>query len=157
MRDRIEERAKKQGSRWKRTPFLLSCAFLYFCMMCPCNGMSMTCGPGSLGLGDGLTAILEWLLRSSVVMALLGFLLGAFGDLNKTVSKALQGEDALVTGGILHFFRHPNYMGEVIGWVSSCLAGFLAVIWKTVSVGGSAAHGNIELTCLFEVGCDKVL
>ncbi|KAL3809110.1 hypothetical protein ACHAXA_003019 [Cyclostephanos tholiformis] len=146
MRERIEERAKKQGSRWKRTPFLLSCAFLYFCMMSPllitsqvCSGISMTCGP-NLGLDGGLASILELSLRFSVVMALLGFLLGAFGDLNKTVCKALRGEDELVTGGIFRFLRHPNYTGEVIGWVSSCLAGFLAVIWKTVSIGSSGGR-----------------
>ena len=149
MRERIEERAKKQGSRWKRTPFLLSCAFLYFCMMSPllitsqvCDGMSMACGP-NLGLGGGPIPILELSLRFSVVMALLGFLLGAFGDLNKTISKAFQGEDALITGGIFRFLRHPNYTGEVIGWVSSCLAGFLAVFRKAVSIGNSG--GNMAL------------
>ncbi|KAL7528380.1 hypothetical protein ACHAXR_002416 [Thalassiosira sp. AJA248-18] len=144
MRERIEERAKKQGSRWKRTPFLVSCAFLYFCMMSPllitsqlCDGVTMTCGPGLLGgLGTGgLVSILEQSLRLSVFGALFGFLLGAFGDLNKTISKAVQGEDALITGGIFRFFRHPNYTGEVIGWVSSCLAGFLAVAWKMLSEG----------------------
>jgi steroid 5-alpha reductase family enzyme len=75
-------------------------------------------------------------------MTLLGFLLGALGDLNKTVGKAWQGEDALITGGIFRFFRHPNYTGEVIGWVSSCLAGFLAVLWKTVSISSSAVGGS---------------
>ena len=91
----------------------------------------MTIGP----LGSGLSSILEQSLRFSVVMTLVGFLLGAFGDLNKTIGKAIQGEDALVTGGIFRFFRHPNYTGEVIGWVSSCLAGFLAVSLRAVSSG----------------------
>jgi len=138
MRERIEARAKKQGSRWKRTPFLLSCTFLYFCMMSPllitsklCGGVSMACG----GWGGGLVPILEQSIRVSVIVTLLGFLLGAFGDMNKTIGKALQGEDALITGGIFRFFRHPNYTGEVIGWISSCLAGFLAVAWKTLSSG----------------------
>jgi len=146
MRERIEERAKKQGSRLKRTPFLLSCAFLYFCMMSPllitsqiCQGMSMACGPG-LGLGGGFVSILEQSIRFSVAMALGGFLLGAFGDMNKTFGKAIQGEDALITGGIFRFFRHPNYTGEVIGWVSSCLAGFLAVTWKVVSSGSGGGR-----------------
>ena len=159
MRERIEDRAKKQGNRLNRTPFLLSCAFLYFCMMSPllitcqvCNDISMTIPPSLLGgtslLGLGgvggisITSILELLLRSSIVMTLLGFLLGALGDLNKTVGKAWQGEDALITGGIFRFFRHPNYTGEVIGWVSSCLAGFLAVLWKTVSISSSAVGGS---------------
>lgn len=148
MRERIEERAKKQGNRLKRTPFIISCAFLYFCIMTPllitsqlCEGVGMACGPG-LGLGGALVPILEQALRSSVVVALLGFLLGAFGDLNKTFGKALKGEDALITGGIFRFFRHPNYTGEVIGWSSSCLAGFLAVALKTArdtSGGGCLA------------------
>ncbi|KAL7544895.1 hypothetical protein ACHAWF_008263 [Thalassiosira exigua] len=144
MRERIEERAKKQGGRLKRTPFLISCAFLYFCMICPllitskvCGDMSMLCGPG-FQFSGGLPSILETSLRMSVVMALFGFLLGALGDLNKTIGKALKGEDALITGGIFRFFRHPNYTGEVIGWVSSCLAGFLAVTWKAVSICGGS-------------------
>lgn len=155
MRERIEDRAKKQGNRLKRTPFLLSCAFLYFCMMSPllitsqvCNDMSMILQPSPLGLGGGggisIISILKLLLRSSIVMTLLGFLLGASGDLNKTVGKAWQGEDALVSGGIFRFFRHPNYTGEVIGWVSSCLAGFLAVLWKTVSIS-AVAGSNVAL------------
>lgn len=143
MRERIEERAKKQGSRLKRTPFLVSCAFLYFCMMSPllittqmCEGMSMVFRP----IGKDLVNILETALRSTVMLSLLGFLLGAMGDINKTIGKAIKGEDALITGGIFRFFRHPNYTGEVIGWVSSCLAGFLAVVLKTVSsTGGGLA------------------
>jgi len=151
MRERIEERAKKQGGRLKRTPFLLSCAFLYFCMMTPllitsklCHGMSMS-GPAVLSLSSGAVPILEHALRSTVVIALLGFLLGAFGDLNKTIGKAIQGEDALITGGIFRFFRHPNYTGEVIGWLSSMLSGFLAVILKTVKL---SAEGGTTGGCL---------
>ena len=143
MRERIEERAKKQGSRWKRTPFLFSCAFLYFCMMCPllitsniCGGSSMLDGLSVGFLSRGIISILEQLLRLSVIVTLSGFLLGALGDLNKSVGKALQGEDALITWGIFRFFRHPKYTGEVIGWVSSCMAGFLAMAWKMVSGGG---------------------
>ena len=147
MRERIEERAKKQGNRLKRTPFLLSCAFLYFCMMCPllitsqmCDGMSMACGP--IRFSSGAVPILEHALRSTVVITLLGFLLGAYGDLNKTIGKAMRGEDALITGGIFRFFRHPNYTGEVIGWVSSCLAGFLAVTLKaTKSCNAGGGRG----------------
>ena len=143
MRERIEERAKKQGGRLARTPFLVSCAFLYFCMMSPllitsqlCDGMGMVCtGP----CGKSLASILESCLRVSVFGSLFGFLLGAFGDLNKTIGKAIQGEDALITGGIFRFFRHPNYTGEVIGWTSSCIAGFLAVAWKTASSSDGGA------------------
>lgn len=141
MRERIEERAKKQGSRLKRTPFLVSCAFLYFCMICPllvtarlCGGLNMTDGL-KMGFGGGLVPVLEQSLRVSVLMTLSGFLLGAIGDVNKSIGKAIQGEDSLVTGGIFRFFRHPNYTGEVIGWCSSCCAAFLAVFWKAAKTG----------------------
>jgi protein-S-isoprenylcysteine O-methyltransferase Ste14 len=167
MRERIEERSKKQGARWKRTPFILSCAFLYLCMMSPllitsrvCGDLSMIasscCGGGGGGGGGGVsvgsssesrlltTIFLEQSLRCSVVTAFLGFLLGALGDMNKTLGKKWKGEDALITGGIFRFLRHPNYTGEVIGWTSSCLAGILAVSWKTVKSGG----GSCSSSCL---------
>jgi len=146
MRERIEDRAKKQGGRLKRTPFLLSCTFLYFCMVCPvlvttkvCEGMSMSCAVGLVG---GLTSILEQSLRLSVIVALSGFLLGAFGDLNKTIGKLLKGEDTLITGGIFRYFRHPNYTGEVIGWTSSCVAAFLAVALKAMA---DSSNGGLNL------------
>ena len=103
-----------------------------------CEGIGMASGP-ILGLASGgLVPILEQSVRLSVVVALLGFLLGAFGDLSKTLGKALKGEDALITGGVFRFFRHPNYTGEVIGWTSSCLAGFLAVAWKAAGTASEA-------------------
>uniref|UniRef100_A0A7S2N270 Steroid 5-alpha reductase C-terminal domain-containing protein n=1 Tax=Helicotheca tamesis TaxID=374047 RepID=A0A7S2N270_9STRA len=72
-----------------------------------------------------------------------GFLIEAWGDLAKSVGKARQGEDALITGGIFRFFRHPNYTGEIIGWVSSCIAAFLSVAatngFKSLSVWKSMA------------------
>lgn len=148
MRERIEQRARKQGGRLTRTPFLMSCAFLYFCMMTPllitsrlCGDIGMSFAPVS-SLTMGLVPIVEQLLRLSVAGALGGFLLGAIGDLNKTIGKAIQGEDTLITGGVFRFFRHPNYTGEVIGWTSSCLAGFLAVALKAAGTGG----GGIDLS-----------
>ncbi|KAL3760579.1 hypothetical protein ACHAWU_009540 [Discostella pseudostelligera] len=148
MRERIEERSKKQGARWKRTPFLLSCAFLYFCMTSPLLITSRLCGDMSMmpACGGGMVTTLENCLRCSVITAFLGYLLGALGDLNKTLGKKWQGEDALITGGIFRFLRHPNYTGEVIGWTSSCLAGILAVSWKTVKNGGGSCTTSGCLT-----------
>ena len=146
MRERIEDRAKKQGSRLQRTPFLLSCTFLYFCMVCPvlvttklCEGMSMSC---AVGLG-GFASFLEKSLRLSMILTLSGYLLGAFGDMNKSIGKMLKGEDTLITGGIFRFFRHPNYTGEVIGWTSSCIAAFLAVALKAVT--DTSSNGGLHL------------
>ncbi len=167
MRERIEERSKKQGARWKRTPFLLSCAFLYLCMMSPllitsrvCGDLSMiasSCcgGGGGVSVGSSsesrlLTTILEQSLRCSVVTTFLGFLLGALGDMNKTLGKKWKGEDALISGGIFRFLRHPNYTGEVIGWTSSCLAGVLAVSWKTVKSGGGSCSSSSSCLALWK-------
>lgn len=163
MRERIEVRAKKQGSRLKRTPFILSCAFLYYCMMCPllvtstlCDGLPM-CGCGA----GGPVALLEQALRVLVGLTLSGFLLGALGDLNKSLGKMLNGEDALITGGVFRFFRHPNYTGEVIGWVSSCLAAFTAVAWKAAQGEGLAVWKSqapyLGLSVLGAVGITFVL
>ena len=144
MRERIEERAKKQGSRIKRTPFIASCAFLYYCMMCPllvtsklCEGLSM----GRFAAGGPVT-LLEQILRALIGLTLAGFMLGAIGDLNKSIGKMAKGEDALITGGVFRFFRHPNYTGEVIGWVSNCLAAFAAVAWKGAKGEGLAVWKN---------------
>ncbi|KAL3792695.1 hypothetical protein HJC23_009423 [Cyclotella cryptica] len=143
MRERIEERAKKQGSRIKRLPFLASCAFLYFCMMCPllvtsqvCAGLAMFSGIKTGLSCTGSLVFLEQALKLFVFLTLSGFLLGAVGDMTKSIGKLTKGEDALITGGVFRFFRHPNYTGEVIGWVSSCLAAFTAVAWK-VAKGGA--------------------
>jgi len=166
MRERIEERAKKQGSGLKRAPFLISCAFLYFCMVCPilvttkcCQGLSMSC---ATGLGGGLASILEQSLRLSMILTISGFLLGAVGDLNKSIGKILKGEDSLITGGVFRFFRHPNYTGEVIGWVSSCLSAFLAVALKAVNSSGGLhvwknSLGLLSLSVMGAIGISFVL
>lgn len=139
MRERIEDRAKKQGSRFSRTPFIISCAFLYFCMVTPVMITSQICRDLPLAFSPikgGIVPLLEQSCRLSIVVSLFGFLLGAVGDLNKTIGKALKGEDELITGFVFRFFRHPNYTGEVIGWNASMLAAFLAVALKCASGGG---------------------
>jgi steroid 5-alpha reductase family enzyme len=164
MRERIEERAKKRGSRLSRTPFILSCALLYGFMSAPMLVTRKICGDAPLLLGQGGYLNLGFLCTTS--MAWFGFLLGAIGDMAKSLSKAKNGEDHLVTGGVFSIFRHPNYTGEAIGWTSSCVTAFLAILfgggkmslWKqylpylTVSVFGlfgittvlSAATANLE-------------
>jgi steroid 5-alpha reductase family enzyme len=116
-------------------------------MVCPvlittkvCEGMSMS---SFVRLDGGLASFLQQSIRLFVILTLSGFLLGAFGDLNKSIGKMLKGEDSLITGGIFRFFRHPNYTGEVIGWVSSCLAAFSAVTLKAVT--NTSSNGNVGL------------
>jgi steroid 5-alpha reductase family enzyme len=76
--------------------------------------------------------------------------MAALGDLTKSVGKARRGEDALITGGIFRFFRHPNYTGEIIGWTASCVAAFAAAFadgksWKVQHVYTSLIASTVGL------------
>ena len=118
MQKRIEERAESSGSRLARTPFVLSCAYLYFGLCAP---LYLTAAVMSQPLGK-----LDMVMKGLVATTWLGFLVAALGDFTKTFVKARKGEDHLVTGGIFRLLRHPNYTGEMIGWTSSALAGVVA-------------------------------
>mmetsp|Transcript_31187 Transcript_31187/g.51503 ORF Transcript_31187/g.51503 Transcript_31187/m.51503 type:complete len:158 (+) Transcript_31187:3-476(+) len=65
------------------------------------------------------------LLRFLVGTTAGGFLLGAVGDITKTIMKSKKGADHLVTEGVFRFFRHPNYTGELFGWTASTAAGLI--------------------------------
>mmetsp|Transcript_100 Transcript_100/g.200 ORF Transcript_100/g.200 Transcript_100/m.200 type:complete len:393 (-) Transcript_100:124-1302(-) len=134
MRERIEERAVKRGSRLARTPFILSCAVLYGCMTAPLLVMEKIYGNAPLLINGEDWPHLALLVSS--VFTWLGFLLGAVGDLQKSYSKARNGDDHLVTGGVFSLFRHPNYTGEAIGWTANCAAAFVAVL----SAGSGWVH-----------------
>ena len=126
MRERIEERAVRRGSRLARTPFILSCALLYGCMSAPLLVMEKIYGNAPLLINGEDWPHLALLVSS--VFTWFGFLLGAIGDLHKSFSKARNGDDHLVTGGVFSLFRHPNYTGEAIGWTANCAAAFVAVL-----------------------------
>ncbi|CAL1151973.1 unnamed protein product [Cladocopium goreaui] len=55
-----------------------------------------------------------------------GWGVAAFGDLYKSVVKAKEGKDAIVTGGPYALLRHPNYTGEQLLWSANFVAGLLA-------------------------------
>ena len=120
MQEKIEQRAVSSGSRLSRTPFVLSCAYLYYGLCAPLN-LSALMATRSFGN-------LDMIFKGLVAMTWLGFLVAALGDFTKSFIKARKGEDHLVTGGIFRFLRHPNYTGEMIGWTSSGLAGLVAFI-----------------------------
>lgn len=120
MQKRIEERAESSGNRLSRTPFILSCAYLYYGLCAP---LYLTASIMSQPLGNSAV-----LLKGLVASTWCGFLVAALGDFTKSLVKARKGEDHLVTGGIFCLLRHPNYTGEMIGWTSSALAGLVAFL-----------------------------
>jgi steroid 5-alpha reductase family enzyme len=119
FREKIEQRAVDRGSRLARTPFVLSCSFLYFCMAAP---LRLTAG---LAPPRGAFAASCWAL---VGLMYAGFGIAAVGDLTKTRVKAMRGQNTLVTQGVFRWLRHPNYTGELLLWTANAaLAGLCAL------------------------------
>lgn len=116
---RIE--ATAPSSRLARTPFILSCAVLYFGLCAP---LLLTCHL------DATTTMSCWQqqrwLLGGVGCMWGGFGLAAWGDLTKSWVKSRRGEDHLVTGGIYALCRHPNYSGEFLAWTANGLVGVVA-------------------------------
>jgi protein-S-isoprenylcysteine O-methyltransferase Ste14 len=130
-RETIESRQTKKegdvgliGTIKKRTPFVLSCAVLYAGLSAPALTSGKLIQMGVMPSCD----IGMMVYKVLVGLTWFGFGLGAIGDFTKTFVKSRRGPDHLVTGGVYGLFRHPNYTGEVIGWTSSFLASFAAVI-----------------------------
>lgn len=113
FREKIEARTVAAGGRLKRTPFVLSCSFLYFCM----------CAPLLVTSQLGATAPVA--LAPLVGVAWFGLLLAAVGDGWKSFVKAREGPDTLVITGPFRLFRHPNYTGEQILWTANALCAFV--------------------------------
>ena len=120
LRERIEDRAVSRGSRLARTPFIASCSFLYFCMTAPLH-VTASAPPTAA-------------LRACVAASAIGFFVAAAGDIGKSIVKARRGEDALVAFPLL---RHPNYTGEMLGWLANAGAAAAgAVGGRRRGVGG---------------------
>lgn len=114
FREKIEERSVNSGGRLKRTPFVLSCSLLYYCMAAP------TLITAQLG-----AATPTLLLAPLVAVAWFGLLLAAWGDFTKSWVKGRDGPDVLVMVGPFRYFRHPNYTGEQILWTANALCAFV--------------------------------
>ena len=100
--------------RLKRAPIILGCSGLYFCMLASLRvtatiGTTMS-GPSGMAVG--------------LMYAGLG--IAALGDTVKSVVKAKEGKDTLVTAFPHNLLRHPNYTGEFFGWTASFAAAILA-------------------------------
>jgi protein-S-isoprenylcysteine O-methyltransferase Ste14 len=151
---RIEEKAKARGSRLKRTPFILSCAGLYFGLCAPVLVTSQV----ALLSNNNVPKWTMTVLKSLVGCAWGGFLVAALGDFNKSIVKAIKGENHLVTGGLYRFLRHPNYTGEIIGWTANALAAIVAAIaTKGVGIKPWPLFGYLFASILGAAGLDFVL
>jgi steroid 5-alpha reductase family enzyme len=77
------------------------------------------------------TPLMGWqrtLLNSLIASQWFGFGVAALGDLTKTHVKAREkDEQFLVTTGIFSWVRHPNYVGEIIGWTGNALMGLVSM------------------------------
>ncbi|KAJ8612150.1 hypothetical protein CTAYLR_002471 [Chrysophaeum taylorii] len=114
MREKIEEMAPPSetlGERiLTRSPFILGCSMLYFCMSLPL-----------LASARGTTTrAFAW---PPLVAAYIGLVMAAVGDIHKSLAKARRGEMALVTTGLYRVMRHPNYTGEQLLWAASAVVG----------------------------------
>lgn len=132
MREKIEDKRTSRTSEKEnllskiasRTPFVLGCAFLYAGLGTPTLiSAKMSDSAVVMSSKKGLSLLYKVLVCGTWF----GFGLGAIGDFNKSIIKALKGEDHLVTSGVYRLFRHPNYTGEVIGWTSSFLASLASI------------------------------
>ena len=150
FRERIEQRTKAKGGRLTRTPFLLGCSFLYYCMGAPLLLTAPVAAPG------GLSSVL---LMGETALMYLGFLLAALGDLQKSVAKSRRGENALVTSGIYKYLRHPNYTGELLLWGASFAAAFTAAptVLATAAMSKLATAGWLLASATGYAGISFVL
>lgn len=117
FREKIEQRSVESGGRLKRTPFVLSCSLLYYCMAAP---LLIT-----TRLAAAPSPLLLTALGPLVGLAWAGLLLAAWGDLTKSIVKSQLGPDTLVTQGPFRLFRHPNYTGEQICWTANLGCAFV--------------------------------
>ena len=118
FRDKIEEKAPQ--SRLARTPFIVSCAALYWWMSFPVLITSSLLNPLKNGSFISNTVI------GCLIVAAIGLSIQILGDTQKYFAKS-RDDKALVDGGIYSILRHPNYTGELFLWIFSSLAGILAV------------------------------
>ena len=113
-------------ARLKRAPVIIGCSLLYYCMAAPLRVTAMA--PAGTAAAS-----------AAVAVAFAGFGIAATGDIMKTIVKAREGKDFLVTGGPFRWLRHPNYTGELIGWTASVVAAAIVAISSGASFARAVA------------------
>lgn len=143
FREKIEDRqlSKEGGGSNKlksRIPFILSCACLYAGLASPPFIIARL-----MDMGASFSSEVLLVYKTMAYLSWFGFGLAAIGDIAKSVSKAKNGEDHIVTGGVFQFVRHPNYFGEMVGWSSSLMASILMVTTTASSMGVGLVLKNV--------------
>jgi protein-S-isoprenylcysteine O-methyltransferase Ste14 len=131
---------------------LLGCGALYVGLVAP---LFVTCQ-----LPAALSPVVNKIMYGLIGTTWFGYILAALGDLNKTVVKAIRGDDHLVTTGIFRWLRHPNYTGEIVAWTASSLAAVVGAVAlaDTAGVVSNAKLISWVFASLFGVvGIDFVL
>ena len=118
---KIEERAMTRGSRLTRIPFILSCGFLYYGLVCP---LILT---SQLSKAKDVPSLAFNVMKVLVAGQWLGYVVAAIGDLTKSYVKLKNNdENYLVTTGIFSKLRHPNYSCEILAWTCNAICGSIA-------------------------------
>ena len=155
LKQKIEENAPP--NRVARTPFIVSCAALYWWMSFPVFITSSLAKPLVRG------SLIANAVNGCLVVAAMGLAIQITGDTQKYIEKR-KDEKSLVTGGVYSIFRHPNYTGELILWSFSSLAGILSATsafqrtWRALlmSVGSIlGAAGIAFILALAATGLEK--
>mmetsp|Transcript_77200 Transcript_77200/g.221912 ORF Transcript_77200/g.221912 Transcript_77200/m.221912 type:complete len:345 (-) Transcript_77200:536-1570(-) len=121
-------------NRLSRLPFILSCSALYFGMGAPLYLTKMY--GASIVQGSAL-----WMTAKAGVVAMYtGFVLEAVGDYQKLREKSKT--DGLVTKGLYRYLRHPNYSGEQLLWLGSCITGLASC--AAAAVEGGLTRGMLK-------------
>eukprot|EP00899_Mesostigma_viride_P018972 jgi/Mesvir1/27076/Mv20767-RA.2 len=115
--DRFRSESKTSG--WvKRLPFILGCSFLYLGMVSP---VVLTARYADTASPDATRYI-----QVALALALIGWLVEAVGDFQKSYYKAKNGPGKWVSEGLFSVLRHPNYTGEQLLWAGSTLVGMFS-------------------------------
>lgn len=125
--------------RSQRTSLILSTAFFYALMCCPLLYHAQV-GTAALRVPFG-----KHILATGAGLAGFGLFVEALADLQKSLFKirlrAAGAADRLCTEGLYAVCRHPNYLGEILFWIGSCILGLPAIfaqasslpVWQTIA------------------------
>eukprot|EP00899_Mesostigma_viride_P018974 jgi/Mesvir1/27078/Mv20769-RA.1 len=144
IKDKLE--AKAPSNRLQRLPNILGCSLLYLGMVSP---VVLT----ARYVGSAPPAAIP-AVKAALAITLIGWLVEAVGDFQKSYYKAKNGPGKWVREGLFSVLRHPNYTGEQLLWAGSTLVGMFSA---GTAMGSSAALPWLGLSFLGFAGIQLVL